>query len=163
VVIVRQGIKETFRWPKVFPRLAMVLGGKDNDVVDICKDYSEQFEGVYESSNGEKYEVVYKGLSAKTGERQWVIFKDINQTLRTRKLFVAGHFDGRSIGIYRLFYISRAIFDVENNSVKGMYYDNQRAVDMRYFVKKSNLSLSQRKEMLARVRRSNDRKVKIVK
>jgi hypothetical protein len=44
-----------------------------------------------------------------------------------------------------------------------MYYDNQRAVDMRYFVKKSNLSLSQRKEMLARVRRSNDRKVKIVK
>jgi hypothetical protein len=62
-----------------------------------------------------------------------------------------------------LFYISRAIFDVENNRVKGMYYDNQRAVDMRYFVKKNNLSLAQRKEMLARVRRGNDRKVKIVK
>lgn len=163
VVIVRQGLKETFRWPKVFPRLAMALGGKDNDVVDICKDYSEQFEGIYESSNGEKYEVVYKGVSAKTGERQWVIFKDVNQTLRTRKLFVAGHFDGRSIGIYRLFYISRAIFDVEDNRVKGMYYDNQRTVDMRYFVKKSNLSLAQRKKMLASVRRWNDRKVKIMK
>jgi len=163
VVIVRQGTKETFRWPKVFSRLAVVLGGKENDVMDICKDYSEQFEGVYESSNGEKYEIVYKGISDKTGERQWVIFKDVNQTLKTRKLFVAGHFDGRSIGTYRLFYISRAIFDVENNRVKGMFYDNQRAVDMRYFVKKSNLSLAQRKEMLASVRRWNDRRVRFGK
>ena len=163
VVIVRQGLKETFRWPKVFSRLAVVLGGNKNDIVDVCKDYSEQFEGIYESSNGEKYEIVYKGLSPKTGERQWVIFKDVNQTLKTRKLFVAGHFDGRSIGTYRLFYISRAIFNIVDNRVAGMYYDNQRAVDMRYFVKKSNLSLSQRKEMLNRVRRSNDRKVKMVK
>jgi hypothetical protein len=163
VVILRQGIKETFRWPKVFSRLAIVLADKQNDIVDVCKDYSEQFEGIYESSNGEKYEIVYKGISAKTGERQWVIFKDVNQTLKTRKLFVAGHFDGRSIGIYRLFYISRAIFEVEENRVKGMFYDNQRAVDMRYFVKKSNLSLSQRKEMLNRVKRWNDRKVKMMK
>jgi hypothetical protein len=44
-----------------------------------------------------------------------------------------------------------------------MYYDNQRTVDMRYFVKKSNLSLAQRKKMLASVRRWNDRKVKIMK
>jgi hypothetical protein len=163
VVILRQGIKETFRWPKVFSRLAIVLADKQNDIVDVCKDYSEQFEGIYESSNGEKYEIVYKGVSARTGERQWVIFKDVNQTLKTRKLFVAGHFDGRSIGIYRLFYISRAIFEVEENRVKGMFYDNQRAVDMRYFVKKSNLSLSQRKEMLNRVKRWNDRKVKMMK
>lgn len=163
VVIVRQGLKETFRWPKLFGRLASILNGIDNDILDVCRDYSEQFEGIYESSNGEKYEIVYKGLSPTTGDHQWVIFKDVNQTLKTRKLFIANPFDGRSIGIYRTFYISRAMFDIAENRVVGMYYDNQRAVDLRYFVKKGDLPLNERKRMLESVKKANDKKVRMAK
>lgn len=163
IVIVRQGKKETFRWPMLFGRLVGAMTNKGNDVMDECRDYSDQFEGIYESNNGEKYEIVYRGVSSKTGADQWVVFKDVNQTLKTRKLFIATKFDGRSIGTNRLMFISRSLFDIQDNKIVGMFHDNQRAVDMRYFVKKGDIPLQMRKQILAGMKRANDRKVKMHK
>jgi CubicO group peptidase (beta-lactamase class C family) len=162
IVMVRQGKKETLRWPMLFGRLAGVLTGTGNEILDACRNYEDQFEGVYESSNGEKYEIIYNGVGS-TGEKQWVIWKDVNQTLKTRKLFLATVFDGRSVGVRRFSYITRAIFDIKDNKIVGMYYDNQRAVDMRYFVKKGEMSLGTRKEVLAGMGKVKEKSIKVSK
>jgi len=162
IVIIRQGKKETFRWPVLFGRLVGALTEKGNDVLDACRNYEDQFEGVYESSNGEKYEIIYNGIGS-TGDKQWVIWKDVNQTLKIRKLFLATIFDGQSIGVRRFSYITRAIFDVKENRIMGMYYDNQCAVDMRYFVKKGEMSLGSRKSVLAGMGRTKEKTIKVSK
>ncbi len=149
VVIVRQGNKEHFRWPLIFGRLLAEIKGAGNDLTDACQNYDSDFEGIYESSNGEKYEILYKGVNIATQQKEWIIKKDINQTLKTRRILLAKRFDGRSIGVHRFAYLCRAIFDVKDGRVVGMYLDDQRAVDMRYFSKKGELSLQQRKELLS--------------
>jgi CubicO group peptidase (beta-lactamase class C family) len=163
MVVVRQGKNETFRWTLLFGRLIAAYMNQGNDLTDPSKNFEEQFEGIYESDNGEKYEIVYKGTNPETGENQWIIFKDINQTLKTRKLFIAKKFDGNSIGIERFSYLGRAIFSVENGKVVGMHYENQRAVDLRYFKKIGEIPLNLRKMMLAGIKKANDKRVKLYK
>jgi CubicO group peptidase (beta-lactamase class C family) len=163
MVIVRQGKHESFRWTLLFGRLVAAYNQQGNDLTDPNKNFEEQFEGIYESENGEKYEIIYKGISPETGENQWVIFKDINQTLKTRRLFIAKKFDGNSIGIERFSYLGRAIFNIENDKVVGMHYENQRAVDLRYFTKKSEIPFNLRKTMLAGIKKANDKRVKLYK
>jgi hypothetical protein len=68
MVIVRQGKNETFRWTLLFGRLVAAYMNQGNDLTDPSKNFEEQFEGIYESDNGEKYEIVYKGTNPKTRE-----------------------------------------------------------------------------------------------
>jgi len=159
VVIIRQGLKEPIRFPPLMGRLSALISQRENDLTVSSNNYADQFEGVYESNYGEKYEVVQKGINTLNGEPQWIIFKDLNQTLKVKKLFVAQQIDGKSIGVNRFSYFNRAIFKVKEGRVEGMFFDNQRSLELKFFEKKSDLGLNLRKVKLNKIKAETNKKV----
>jgi hypothetical protein len=140
-------------------RLSALISLRENDLTVSSNNYADQFEGVYESNYGEKYEVVQKGINTLNGEPQWIIFKDLNQTLKVKKLFVAQQIDGKSIGVNRFSYFNRAIFKVKEGRVEGMFFDNQRSLELKFFEKKSDLGLNLRKVKLNKIKAETNKKV----
>lgn len=152
IVIVRQGKKETFLWRYVLGRLAHEVAGGSNDLTNPCKNFDQQFEGIYEAFDGETFEVIYNGLNKK-GEKEWVVVRDDKQTLDIKDdIMRMTAFDGRCIGYRSIKVKSRIMFNLKDDRIVGMHYDDRRAVDMKYYKKKGELPLLERKQLMAEFR-----------
>lgn len=140
IVIVRTGKRDKSRmdWGATFGRLAMLLGGRGNDVTNPTKyDFSPQFEGVYETNRSEKLIVVDRGLN-KHKEHIFRVYKDVDQTIYMKKMLDMTHHDGRSIVQRRFARQKRLMFEEFAGEVVGVYYDDLLSIDSKYFKKTSN-------------------------
>jgi hypothetical protein len=118
-----------------------------SDLVDAELSYDEQFEGIYETDRGERFEIIYQGISPEHGRKSWVLRKDIKQTTKTKKLMELKQYDGHSLGYKRFSKQIRAMFEVKNGRVVGLYFDNARTIDLQYFEKTKQLPLRSRKDL----------------
>lgn len=141
LVVIRQGKKESFHWRYVFNRLARSLDGESTDLNDHCQNFSAQFEGIYAAKDGEEIQLIQH--TDKKGETFWIWKgpKEENQKLK--------QFDGLCIGKRSLKTKKRLIFNTLGNSIQGFHLDNQDQVDLKYYQKKSSISLKSRKALMA--------------
>jgi CubicO group peptidase (beta-lactamase class C family)/transcriptional antiterminator Rof (Rho-off) len=151
-IILRQGKKETFLWRFVLGRLAQEINGGSNDLTNPCKNFDQQFEGIYEANDGETFEIIYNGLNKK-GEKEWIVLRDNKQTIELKDdMMRMTAFDGKCIGYRSIKIKSRIMFDLKDGKILGMHYDDRRAVDIKYYEKKGELPLMERRELLAQFR-----------
>jgi CubicO group peptidase (beta-lactamase class C family) len=140
MVLIRTGIadKSRMEWGATLGRLAALLGGHGNDVTNPAKyDFSNQFEGVYETNRSEKIIVVDKGLD-KNKMHVFTIYKDVNNTVKMKKFLDMSTNDGRSIVQRKFARQTRLMFEEFAGEVVGAYFDNLLLIDSKYFKKTSN-------------------------
>ena len=147
MIIVRQGKREQgIAWPIPFGRLCRLMCTGQSDLVQEEHSFDEQFEGLYETDRGERFEIILKGIDPKHGRKVWVLRKDVRQTIKTKKFMELKQYDGYSLGAKKFSKQLRALFEVKDNRVLGLYFDDSRTLDLKYF-EKSPLPLQSRKDL----------------
>lgn len=138
-VIVRVGAANgKIDWSSTLGRLSALLGGRGNDLTaPIRYDFSNQFEGVYETNRSEKLVVVDKGVNDK-GARIFTVFKDKDRTVKLEKMLDMSQSDGRSVVQYKFSRQHRLMFEEFAGEVVGAYHDDLLSIDSKYFKKTSN-------------------------
>lgn len=146
-IIVRTGDKHglSISWPVTFGRLTQLMNEGSNDFTDPGKDFSAQFEGVYETKRGERLEVVYHGKKDHK-QRAWGLWKDVNGTLRTVKKYDLYQVDGRSLTYRNYGRQIRLVYEVVNGEVVGLYFSDLYSIDSKYFAKTRPLPAKRKKK-----------------
>lgn len=141
VIILRMGTAETFRWTLVLGRLAQLLGKGENDLTNKAYNFSEQFEGVYENEDGTTFQLEYLGEVGEFGRKKWNWRRNLISGQRTKKIEQIYQFDGRSAGYKKGSHRMLIMFDVQDDKVKGIYYDDCTTVQPKYLTKTSQVPL----------------------
>ncbi|MCH2044209.1 MAG: beta-lactamase family protein [Saprospiraceae bacterium] len=141
MIIIRTGDqrKNNPDWPISFGRLAQYMNEGYNDLTKDSLNFAAQFEGSYETTRGERLDVIYKGIDKKTKQPYWEVWKDVEQTMKMEKAWELKQGDGKSL-VYRKFGRQiRLMFEVIDEEVSGLYLDNLFSIDSKYFERVSDL------------------------
>lgn len=147
IIILRMGTAETIRWPLMLGRLATFLGKGENDLTNEDYNFSDQFEGVYETADGTTFQLESLGHLGDYGRKKWNWRRNIKSTKRTRNIEQIYQFDGRSAGYKKGSHRMLIMFDIQDGKVKGLYYDDCTTVKPKYLTKTSSIPLAKYKTL----------------
>lgn len=139
MVVIRTGFRDKMHidWTASMGRLCAYLDGAGNDITNPEKyDFSNQFEGIYETNRSERLIVIDKGINKKK-MHMYHVYKDVDRTIKNEKNMKMVKHDGRSIVIRKFARQNRLMFEEFKGDVVGVYFDDLLSIDSKYFRKTS--------------------------
>lgn len=133
-IIVRQGDDESTKWNAFVGRLSNLLTKGSNDLTDKKLNFSDQFAGTYQTTEGIKMSLTPAEVD-EYNRPTWSWQRSTADFPYHHKAETLYQSDGVSITYRTLGHYTRFFFDIKDGKVVGLYYGNTPSVTTLYLKK----------------------------